>query len=250
MYMIETQAIEPIKKELEPSDELAKAGLHFGHRTSKTHPLMKPYIAGVKNTVHVFDLAKTKEKLQEAADFITKLVGEGKVVLLVGTKIQIQQKMQEVGESTSLPYVSKRWIGGTLTNFETLLKRISLLKDLQEKKEKGELSKYTKKEQGKIKKELELFEEKFGGIKNMSRLPDALFVCDACENLLAIREAKRIKIPVIAIVDTNCDPSLVDYVIPANDDAVSSVSYILEQVQKAVEKGKLQSKATEASNNE
>ena len=221
-------------------DEMTKAGLHFGHRTSKTHPKMKQYIAGVKSTIHIFDLVKTKEKLDEALEFITKLMQEGKVLLLVGTKLQIKQMLQETATATGLPYVSERWIGGSLTNFETILKRIALLKDLQSKKEKGELEKYTKKEIGGISKELELFEKKFGGIKNLTRLPDALFICDAKENDIAVREAKKVNIPVIAITDTDCDPSDIAYIIPANDDAVSSVRFILEKVKASIFKGSAQ----------
>ncbi len=221
-------------------EEMTKAGLQFGHKTSKTHPSMKPYIAGVKSTIHVFDLAKTKEKLEAALAFIAKLMADHKVLLLVGTKIQIQQVLRETAQALELPYVSERWIGGTLTNFETILKRISLLKDTQAKEERGELEKYTKKERGVIRKELESFEKKFGGIKNLTKIPDALFVCDAKENDIAVREARKMKIPVIAITDTNCDPAMIDYVIPANDDAVSSVQFILEKVKEAVSRGKSQ----------
>lgn len=235
---MQTEELEPRAALLADLEEMTRAGLQFGHKTSKTHPSMKPYIAGVKSTIHVFDLAKTKEKLEAALAFIEKLMAEQKVLLLVGTKIQIQQALRQTAETTGLPYVSERWIGGTLTNFETILKRISLLKDVQSKKEKGELDKYTKKELGVIRKELELFEKKFGGIKNLTKIPDALFVCDAKENSIAVREAKKVKIPVIAITDTNCDPALIDYVIPANDDAVSSVQFILEKVKEAVLKGK------------
>lgn len=212
-------------------EEMVRAGLNFGHRTSKTHPKMKSYIAGVKNTVHMFDLAKTKEKLQQALEYIKSLRAEGKTLLLVGTKIQIKNLVKETAAACSLPYVSERWIGGTFTNFGTIAKRIEYFRGLEQKKETGELEKYTKKEQLDIAEELRNLELHFGGIKNLSKLPDAVFICDLDKNQLVLKEAKNKGIPVIALVDTNVDPTLVDYVIPANDDAQSSVRYILGKVQ-------------------
>src|SRR3989344_1971726 len=212
-------------------EEMTKAGLHFGHKTSKTHPKMRQYIAGVRNTVHMFDLAKTKEKLQKALAYIQSLRAEGKTLLLVGTKIQVKNLVKETAAACNLPYVSDRWIGGTLTNFGTIAKRIEYFRGLEQKKETGELEKYTKKEQLDIAEELKNLELHFGGIKNLSKLPDAVFICDLDKNQLVLKEAKGKGIPVIALVDTNIDPTLVDYIIPANDDAQSSVRYILGKIQ-------------------
>ena len=212
-------------------EEMTKAGLHFGHKTSKTHPKMKPYIGGVRNTVHMFDLQKTREYLQKALDYIQSLRAEGKTLLLVGTKIQIKNLVKETAAACSLPYVSERWIGGTFTNFGTIAKRTEYFRGLEQKKEAGELEKYTKKEQLGIAEEMKNLEMHFGGIKNLAKLPDAVFICDLDKNQLVLREAKNKGIPVIAIVDTNIDPTLVDYVVPANDDAQSSARYILDKIQ-------------------
>ena len=212
-------------------EEMTKAGLHFGHKTSKTHPKMRQYIAGVRNTVHMFDLAKTKEKLQKALAYIQSLRAEGKTLLLVGTKIQVKNLVKETAAACNLPYVSDRWIGGTLTNFATIAKRVEYFRGLEQKKETGELEKYTKKEQLDIAEEMRNLELRFGGLKSLSKLPDAVFICDLDKNQLVLREAKNKGIPVVAVVDTNIDPTLVDHIIPANDDAQSSVQYILSKIQ-------------------
>lgn len=223
------------KLNLEPGlAEMATAGLHFGHKTSKTHPKMAEYIAGVRNTIHIIDLEKTKEKLALALDFISQLAASGKVILIVGTKPHIKNLVEETAHDCNLPYVVTRWIGGTLTNFSVISKRIEYFKELEVKKEQGEFEKYTKKEQAQIEKELHSLKERFGGIKELKSLPDALFVCDVDENAIAIREAKKAGIKVIAIVDTNNDPTQADYAIPANNDALSSVKYILEKVKEAI----------------
>ena len=225
-------AMKPAPAKQDPAiEEMTKAGLHFGHKTSKTHPKMRQYIAGVRNTVHMFDLAKTKEKLQKALAYIQSLRAEGKTLLLVGTKIQVKNLVKETAAACNLPYVSDRWIGGTLTNFGTIAKRIEYFRGLEQKKETGELEKYTKKEQLGIAEEMKNLELHFGGLRSLSKLPDAVFICDLDKNQLALREAKNKGIPVVAVVDTNIDPTLVDYVIPANDDAQSSVQYILGKVQ-------------------
>lgn len=208
-------------------EEMMAAGLHFGHKTSKTHPKMKPYIGGVKNTVHIIDLEKTKEKLNEALEALSSLRSEGKNILLVGTKIQITGMVKETAEILGLPYICERWIGGTLTNFEGISKRIQRLLEITKMKESGDIAKYTKKEQAKLEEERKGLEVKFGGIKNLTKLPDALFVCDMDENQLAVKEAKQKKIMTFAVCDTNCDLSLLDFPIPANDDAASSIAYIL-----------------------
>jgi small subunit ribosomal protein S2 len=217
-------------------DEMAEAGVYFGHRISKCHPKMKPYILGVKGSDHIniMDLEQTKLFLIKALDFVAELVKEGKTILLVGTKIPTKKIVRETAEACDLSYVVQRWIGGALTNFKIIRKRIDHFKDLERKKESGELEKYTKKEQLEFAKEINKLSVKFGGIKDMEKLPDALFVLDMCNDELAIKEAKMKGIKIIAIADTNVDPTKVDYPIPANDDAITSVKYILEKFKAVV----------------
>ena len=220
-------------------DEIAKAGLHFGHRTSRIHPKMKPYLTGERNAVHLIDLEKTAEKLKEALKFIQELISENKTLLLIGTKIQIKDLVRKLAIECELPYVNERWLGGTFTNFETVSKRIEYFKELERKKATGDFEKYTKKEQAKIDDKLRDLEFKFGGIKNLTQLPTTIFVLDMKKDALSIKEAKMKGIKVIGISDTNCDPTLADYPIPANDDAVSSVTYILEKVKEVILKAKV-----------
>ena len=219
-------------------EEMGKAGLHFGHKTSKVHPKMFPFIFGVRNTVHIIDLEKTKQKLEEALKFIQELVLQNKTILFVGTKPQIKDLVKEIASELGYPYVNERWLGGTFTNFEVIKKRAEYLKDLEKKKAEGFFEKYTKKERAEIEKEIQKLEKKFGGIKNMEKLPDAIFICDMVKDKLAVKEAREKGIKIIAISDTNTDPTLADYPIPANDDAVSSVKYILEKVKEAILKVK------------
>ena len=224
-------------------EEMTRAGLHFGHKTSKTHPKMKPYIEGLKNTVHVFDLKQTKEKLDEVLEEVTKLREEGKMLMLVGTKVQIRSIVKEVGQACGLPYVINRWIGGTFTNFETIFKRIERLNEIEQQKTEGELEKYTKKEQAKIEEERARLEINFGGLKNITKLPDAVFVFDLDKNGLTAKEARMKGIIVLGICDSNIDPTQTDFCIPANDDAVSSVQYIADKLKEAILQAK--PKATE-----
>ena len=217
-------------------DEMAEAGVYFGHRTSKCHPKMKPYILGVKGSDHIniMDLEQTKLFLVKALDFVANLTKEGKTILLVGTKIPIKKLVRETAEICDLPFVVQRWIGGSLTNFRIIRKRIDHFKDLEKKRESGELEKYTKKERLEFDKEINKLSVKFGGIKDMEKLPDALFALDMCQDELAIKEAKMKGIKIIAIADTNVDPTKVDYPIPANDDAITSVKYILEKFKSVI----------------
>ena len=219
-------------------EEMARAGLHFGHRTSKCHPKMKPFLAGVKNTIHIIDLEKTAQKLKEALKFIQEFISENKILLIVGTKIQIKDLVKEVATELNLPYVNERWLGGTFTNFEVIKKRIDYFKDLEKKRIEGAFEKYTKKEKAQIDQEIKDLEIKFGGLKNLERLPDAIFVLDMRKDETAIREAKRKGIKIIGIAHTNVDPTLADYPIPASDDAISSVKYILEKVKEVILKAK------------
>jgi len=220
------------------TEEMSQAGLHFGHRTSRIHPKMDPYLYGVRNTVHIIDLEKTAEKFKEALKFIQELISEGKILLLVGTKIQAKDLVKDVAKDCGLPYVNERWLGGTFTNFEVIKKRVEYFKDLEKKRTEGELEKYTKKERAKIDQELRNLEIKFGGIRDLTQLPGAIFVLDMKKDDLAVKEARMKGIKVIGISDTNVDPTLADYPIPASDDARSSVKYILEKVKEVIIKAK------------
>ena len=219
-------------------EEMIQAGLHIGHRASRVHPKMKPYLDGAKSTIHNINLEKTAEKLEEALNFIQKIVSENKSLILIGTKIQAKNLVKAFAIEYSLPFINERWIGGTFTNFEIIKKRINYFKDLEKKKTEGQLEKYTKKERIKIDRELKNLAIKFEGIKEMERLPDAIFVLDMKEDGLAIKEAKTKGIKVISICDTNADPTLADYPIPANDDAIPAIQYILEKIKEAIKYGK------------
>ena len=230
------------KKEIDfklDTEEMAQAGLHFGHRVSRIHSKMKPYLFGVRSSVHIIDLEKTAEKLKEALAFLAKFVAEGKIILFVGTKIQVKELVKKVAKDCGMPYVVERWLGGTLTNFENMKKRLEYFKELETRQKEGEFEKYTKKEKAQFEQELKILEIKFGGLRDFTKLPEAVFVLDMKKDALAIREAKAKGLKVIAIADTNVDPTLADYPIPANDDAVSSVTYILEKAKETILKTKL-----------
>src|SRR3989344_5882368 len=209
-----------------------KAGLHFGHRSSKWNPHIKPYLQGISNNVHIFDLNKTYEKLQEALNFLKEQVKEKKTVLFIGTRGPERELVKKLATDLEMPYVVNKWIGGTFTNFEEVTKRLKGFSELQNKKKGGEFDNYTKKERLHIEKEYEKMLIKWGGIKDLDRLPDIIFVVNAHHNKLAIKEAKSTGISVIAIIDTNVDPNTVDYPLPANDDAITSIAYILDKVKK------------------
>lgn len=215
-------------------ETMIKKGVHFGHQKSRRNPKMDEYIFGTRKGINLIDLQKTEEKLRQAMEFIKKLRSEGKEILFVGTKKQIKDLTKEAAEAAKMPFVVERWLGGTFTNFKIIRSRGKYLKELKEMIEQGELKKYTKFEQAKKLEEWEKLEKKMGGIKDMKDLPGALFVTDIKENELAIKEAKRVGIPVVALADTNVDPTLADYPIPANDDAISSVKLMLSYVCKAI----------------
>lgn len=218
--------------------EMTKAGMHFGQRTSRTHPKMLPYIFGVRNSIHIIDLEKTLPKFSEALAFIKTLTEDGKIIMFVGTKPPIKSLIRETATDCSMPYVVERWLGGTITNWPIISKRIEYFKELERKKKEGELEKYTKKERLQIDKELKTLEEKFQGIKELPRLPDAIFLSDLKKDEGALKEARLKRIPTIAICDTNVDPTLVDFPIPANDDAISSIKYVLEKIKEVWLKNK------------
>ncbi len=223
------------EKEGKINEEMARAGLHFGQGVSKRHPKMDPYIEGVKGSVHIINLELTKEKLEECVGRIKKLKEEGKVVMFVSTKPEFRSLVKGVATDCGMPYIVNRFLGGMMTNFNTIKKRIDYYNDILKKQESGELErKYTKQERVVISKEMEGLEKKFEGVRSMTRIPDAIFVVDMIKDKLAIKEAKMMGVEVIAIADTNTDPTQADYFIPANDDSISSVSYILERIKKAL----------------
>lgn len=218
--------------------DMLKAGVHFGHQKSRKNPKMKDYIFGTKNGINIIDLEKSVEKLEEAKKFIEKTVSAGGEILFVGTKKQAKNLVESAARRCGMPFVIERWLGGTFTNFKNISGRTKYLRDGQEKMKKGEYAKYTKFEQMKIAEELEKLESKMGGIKQMTKFPAAIFSTGVIEDSLAIAEARKKNIPIIALVDTNVDPGIIDYPIPANEDAVSSLRLMLAYVCQAVIAGK------------
>ncbi|MDO8498184.1 MAG: 30S ribosomal protein S2 [bacterium] len=217
--------------------DLLEAGVHFGHQVRRGNPHMREYIFGVREGVHIIDLEFSEKLLQQAAEFAYNLGKEGKVILFVGTKKQAQPIIEEAVKKVGAPYVIYKWVGGTLTNFDEIKKNIKKLTDLNEKKGKGELSRYTKKEQLLISRKLEKFDKSLGGIAQMGKLPEALFVVDCVTEKTALMEAARMKIPVIGVADTNSDPMMMAYPIPSNDDATKSIKIIVETIAKAYGEG-------------
>lgn len=213
---------------------MIEAGVHFGHRTSKLHPRMKPFLVGIRNTVHVIDLKKTQECLQSALFFISNLISEGGTLTIVSTKPPLKNLIAQIATDCGLSYVNERWLGGTFTNFSVIAKRIKYFKDQKADKEKGNFDKYTKKEKISLEKELKSMEVKFGGLRNLEKVPEAVFICDLVKDTLCLKEALAKGVKVVAIADTNADPLPVDYPIPANDDAIPAVKYILDQVRNTV----------------
>ena len=219
-------------------EEMLKAGMHFGHQTSKWHPKMEPFIFTKRNGVHIIDLVKSKRMMANAMDFIGKFASEGKLILFVGTKMQVKQPLKKLAVDTGMPYVMGKWLGGTLTNFSVIKRMIKKYEDLVSDKKDGKLDKYTKKEQLELARETEKLEQKVGGLVKLIRLPDALFVWDIKTERTAVVEAKKKNIPIIAICDTNVNPSDINYVIPANDDATKTIKLVLEVVKETIEEGK------------
>ena len=219
-------------------EEMEKAGVNLGHKVSKLHPKMKEYVSGIKNGVNVFDLERTAKELDKALTYISKILSEGKTLIFVGTKIQLRAIIQTAAEECGISSVTERWLGGTFTNFETIQKRVTYFKDLQKNKETGGLAKYTKKEQLNFDREIVKLKVKFDGIRNMSKLPEAVFIFGLDKDITCALEAKRKGIKVISIVDTNVNPDIVDYPIPANDDAISSVKFIIDKVKETIKNSK------------
>jgi len=217
---------------------LLESGVHFGHRTHKWHPAMKPYIFTERNSIHIIDLQKTVKTLQQAYNLVRDTVAEGGTVLFVGTKRQAQETIQEEAERAGMPYVTVRWLGGMLTNWRTIRARINELERLERMRERGDFGRVTKKEALMLSREIERLETLLGGIREMNNLPDLLFVVDVRREATAIHEANLLKIPVLALVDTNCDPRNVDYVIPSNDDAIRAIKLLVSKIADAAIEGK------------
>ena len=225
-----------VKKE-ELVQELFKIGAHFGYSRSSRHSSTKPFIFGFKNKTAIIDLEKTIEVLEVAKDFVRELGRSKKTLLLVGTKSEAKKIIKGIAESAGLPFVTERWIGGTLTNFKEIRKRVERMEDLREKSEKGELTIYTKKERGVIAKELSDLERYFDGIVGLKRLPGAVFVVDVDREKIAVAEAQKIKAPVVALCNSDCDISSLEYPIVANDSAITSISFFVKQIVEAYKEG-------------
>ena len=220
-----------------PMKALLEAGVHFGHRTRRWNPKMKPYIFTERNGIHILDLQQTIARIDEAYNLVRDTVADGGFILLVGTKRQAQDTIQEEATRCGMPYVSQRWLGGTLTNWRTIRQRIEYLLDLEKKQMRGEFIRLPKKEVGKLEYEIMRLNRRLGGLKDMRRLPNLLFVVDVRREAIAIKEANILGIPIIAMVDTNCDPEPVDYVIPSNDDAIRAIRLLVSTVAEAVIEG-------------
>jgi small subunit ribosomal protein S2 len=218
--------------------DLLEAGVHFGHQTKRWNPKMKAYIFGERNGIYIIDLAKTAKLFREAEQFATNLAAEGKTVLFVGTKRQAQDAIAEEAQRSQMFFVNQRWLGGLLTNFTTIQRSLTRLRDLEAMETDGRYETLSKKEIAQLEKEKRKLQKNLEGIRNMSRLPDALFVVDTRKEKIAVDEARKLKIPVIGVVDTNCDPDEVDFVIPGNDDALRAIRLFASRIADAVVAGR------------
>ncbi len=217
--------------------ELLEAGVHFGHQTKRWNPKMKEYIFGERNGIYIIDLQKTLKMFKEASKFVQDLANDGRIVLFVGTKRQAQDAIAEEAQKCGMFYINQRWLGGLLTNWVTVQKSVKRLKELDEMATDGRYELLPKKEVIKLERERKHLQANLAGIKNMSRLPDAIFVIDSNKEQIAVREARKLGIPVVAVVDTNCDPSEVDYVIPGNDDALRAIRLFTSKISESIAEG-------------
>jgi len=218
--------------------DLLKAGAHFGHQKSRWHPKMKEYIFGVRNGIHIVDLDKTLEELQKTLNYVRNLAAEGKVILFVGTKRQARDLIKEAAISCGMPYLVERWIGGLITNFEEMRRRLKKYLNMKEQVVSGEIEKYTKKEQVKFKRELEKMDRYLIGLTALEKMPDAVYLADLRTEKTAVAEAQKKNVPIVAVCDTNENPEDADYIIPANDDAVNSIKLMVSLIAEAVNEGK------------
>jgi len=217
--------------------ELLEAGVHFGHQTKRWNPRMKEYIFGERNGIYIIDLQKTLKMFKEASKFVQELAAEGKIVLFVGTKRQAQDAISEEAQRCGMFYINQRWLGGLLTNWVTVQKSVKRLKELDDMATDGRYELLPKKEVIKLERERKHLQANLAGIKQMTRLPDAIFVIDSNKEQIAVREARKLGIPVVAVVDTNCDPSEVDYVIPGNDDALRAIRLFTSKISESIAEG-------------
>ena len=218
--------------------DMLKSGVHFGHQSSKRHPKMSPFIFTVRNQINIIDLEQTAQKLKEAMEFVSKTVATGGTVLFISSKRQAKTLIEQYAKECGMPYINSRWLGGTFTNFGNIIKLTRKLKELEQKQSSGDLDKYTKKEQLDFTREITRLSDLVGGIKDMSKAPEAVFVVDIKKDKTAVREANKKNIPVIAMVDTNTNPTNISYPIPANDDAAKSIEIITSSIATAVNDGK------------
>lgn len=216
---------------------LLEAGVHFGHRTQRWNPKMKPFIFTERNGIHIIDLQQTLTRLEKAYQMVRDKVAEGGTIVFVGTKKQAQENVALAAQSCSMPYVNERWLGGTLTNWQTIRQRIGYLLELEHRRDSGDLERLPKKEAMKLEQLIAKLNRRLGGLKNMTRLPDLLFVVDVRREAIAVKEGNILSIPVIAMVDTNCDPDPVDLVIPSNDDAIRAIKLIVNHIADAAREG-------------
>jgi len=217
--------------------ELLETGVHFGHRTKRWNPKMRPFIYTERNGIHIIDLQQTITALDRAYEAVRDTVSEGGIVLFVGTKRQAQDSIAEQAQRCGMPYVNQRWLGGTLTNWRTIRQRIDYLLNLEEQKERGDFERLPKKEALQLEREIVKLNQRLGGIKGLERLPDMLFITDVRREATAVKEANKLNIPIVAMVDTNCDPDPIDYIIPANDDAIRAIKLITTKIADAVIEG-------------
>ena len=236
--MAKTATTDTVKVDNLPTlTELLEAGSHFGHSVKRRNPKMDDYVYTIKNGVQVFDLLKTRQLLSDACEYLTKIASEGGTILMLGTKSQAVEVIRAEATRIGTPYIVNRWVGGLFTNWSSLKTRIEKLLKTKEGKEKGEFKKYTKKEQVIIDRSIERLERMFGGVSTLKELPKAIFIVDPTRETTAIREAFAVGVPVVAVVDSNCDPSGIAHVIPANDDALKSVEMIVKAIAGSIEKG-------------
>jgi small subunit ribosomal protein S2 len=226
---------------------LLEAGVHFGHQTRRWDPRMRPFIFTERNGIHIIDLQQTVNKLNEAFEYARQVAAEGGIILFVGTKKQAQEAIEAEAQRCGMPYVSQRWLGGMLTNFHTIRQRVKRLEDLEAQRERGEFADLPKKEAARLEEEMAKLRQMLDGIRALHSLPDAIFIVDPAKERIAVSEARRLEIPIIALVDTNCNPEEIDYPIPANDDAIRAVKLLTGRIADAIIEGrKLRQQAEEA----
>jgi small subunit ribosomal protein S2 len=218
--------------------EMLEAAVHFGHKTQKWNPKVRRYLYGARNGIHIFDLQKTQECLEKAVEYLKHEAASGKTILFISTKPQAMQLILDTANATKMPYVINKWMGGLLTNWATMKVRIRYLRSLKEQEKSGGFDKYTKKEASDLRKTIAKLENALGGVSGLERMPDVVFVADALRDRIAIKEATKMKVPVVAIVDSNADPDGIAYPIPGNDDAIKSLTYLINAVKDAILEGR------------